>query len=201
MYAIVKRIMDFSMAIALLIALSPLFAVICCLVLLFEGRPVFFRQLRPGQHEQPFEILKFRTMASLSGRDVNEDFQRITRLGRILRRSSLDELPNLINVVKGDMSFVGPRPLLEPYLEIYSDYHRLRHLVRPGMTGLAQVAGRNLLTWKHRLDLDLYYVENLSLLLDIKILFQSLNVVIRMRGINRADGSPMAELTKGYELD
>jgi lipopolysaccharide/colanic/teichoic acid biosynthesis glycosyltransferase len=170
-------------------------------VLVTTGRPVFFRQQRPGRHGRPFELVKFRTMHTGEGSDAD----RITRVGSFLRSSSLDELPELWNVVRGDMSLVGPRPLLMEYLPLYSPRQATRHRVRPGITGLAQVNGRNLCQWDERLELDARYVENLSLGNDLRILSKTVSQVLRREGIS-AEGeatmhrftgptSPMIDLT------
>ena len=146
-------------------------------------------------------MVKFRTMSQGPAAANGDESPRVTKLGAILRKTSIDEIPSLWNVVRGDLSFVGPRPLLMDYLEFYSPVHSLRHTVRPGLTGLAQVAGRNLVSWKERLDLDVVYVQRQSLWLDITILFQTILVVLSFRGIDQADGSTMVRLTKGYDTE
>lgn len=149
------------------------------------GAPVLFRQVRPGRYERPFTLLKFRTMHNTRGADgrLLPAPQRITRLGLFLRKASLDELPQLLNVLRGDMSFVGPRPLLCAYLPFYRERERLRHSVRPGITGLAQVSGRNTLPWDERLELDARYSETMSLALDARIVLQTLLKVLRREGV------------------
>lgn len=176
-----KRAVDVVVASALLLLFLPLMIVVGLLVLLVDGRPIFFRQLRPGLHGHPFRMWKFRTMRRpLPGEDVwRADDARTTRLGRFLRRTSLDELPELAHVITGKMSLVGPRPMLMEFLPRYSEYHQRRHLMRPGITGLAQVNGRSALTLGHRLDLDVKYVETWSLWLDLKILLRTLAVPFR----------------------
>ena len=161
------------------------------------GRPIFFRQIRPGLEGRPFEMVKFRTMTSqrdASGRLAPED-QRLTKFGLWLRSTSLDELPELWNVLKGDMSLVGPRPLLVQYLPLYSPRQARRHEVRPGITGWAQVNGRNALTWPQKFELDVWYVENRSLWLDIRILWLTVRSVLRRDGISAAGEATMPAFT------
>ena len=201
MYLLMKRILDWFFSSALLILLVPVGALIAAVVFLVDGRPVFLLQVRPGLHGKPFKIVKFRTMSSVPVADDGDESARVTKLGKMLRRTSIDELPSLWNVVRGDMSFVGPRPLLAEYLGIYSQRHSQRHAVRPGLTGLAQVAGRNFVSWKERLDIDAEYVENLSFWLDMTILVKTVVEVIRIRGIDQADGSTMPRLAAGYDSD
>ena len=201
MYPAIKRILDCAVAIVLLLLLSPLVGLIALLIFFVDGRPIFFRQVRPGLFETPFVMVKFRTMSSGPVAGNGDESGRVTKLGSLLRKTSIDELPSLWNVVRGDLSFVGPRPLLMEYLELYSPRHAPRHSVRPGLTGLAQVAGRNLVSWRDRLDLDTVYVEQHSLWLDLKILFHTITVVLSFRGINQADGSTMKRLAKGYDTE
>lgn len=182
-----KRLFDLLTAGALLIVFSPIMIVTGILVLVVLGRPVFFAQQRPGWREVPFRVFKFRTMRdefSKSGVPL-PDVQRMTRLGRFLRSSSLDELPTLFNVIRGDMSLVGPRPLLMEYLPLYSDSQRRRHEVRPGLTGWAQVNGRNLLAWPDKFELDVWYVDHQSFWLDMKILILTVVKVLRREGISQ----------------
>lgn len=168
----IKRILDIAVSLVALLLLAPLIAVVAAVVRVVMGRPVFFRQVRPGLHAQPFLLIKFRSMRDNRDADGRPlpDSQRLTRLGRLLRRTSLDELPQLWNVLKGDMSLVGPRPLLPEYLPLYSEAQRRRHEVKPGLTGLAQVSGRNQTDWEERFRLDLWYIDHWSLWLDFKIL-------------------------------
>jgi lipopolysaccharide/colanic/teichoic acid biosynthesis glycosyltransferase len=178
--------MDAVLASLALLLLSPIMLLIAVAVRLRLGSPVIFRQTRPGLHGQPFTLFKFRTMreaTDLDGRAL-PDAVRLTRLGRMLRAASLDELPELANVVRGEMSLVGPRPLLMEYLPLYSPEQQRRHEVRPGITGWAQVNGRNALTWPEKFDLDLYYVDNRSLALDCRILLRTIGHVARRRGIS-----------------
>lgn len=190
--------MDMGMAILLLLLLFPVMLLVILAIGLAGDGPVFFRQVRPGQHEKPFTLYKFRTMTNRFDENgvLLPDAQRLTRLGRWLRALSLDELPQLINVLKGDMSFVGPRPLLMEYLPLYNDRQRLRHRVKPGITGWAQVNGRNLLNWNERFDLDIWYVAHWSLRLDIKILCLTIVKILKREGIS-GEGSVTMEKFKG----
>lgn len=177
---------DIAVAGAGIIALSPLLLLIASVVRLQIGSPVLFRQVRPGYLERPFTLLKFRTMSDArdSAGGLLPDSQRLTRLGRLLRSTSLDELPELVNVLRGEMSLVGPRPLLVEYLPRYSAEQRRRHLVPPGLTGWAQVHGRNDVSWEHRLALDVWYVDNWSLALDARIIAQTFATVMSRRGVS-----------------
>ena len=170
-YSVLKRIIDAACALAALILLAPVLLVTALAIRLRMGSPVLFRQTRPGYRGRPFDVVKFRTMLIGFGPDGKPlpDSQRLTAFGRFLRRTSLDELPQLVNVLKGDMSLVGPRPLLMEYMPYYTPREQTRHNVRPGVTGLAQVSGRNRLTWEEKLELDARYVEQCSCLLDLKI--------------------------------
>jgi sugar transferase EpsL len=181
-----KRVIDLLGAGAGLIALAPVLLLIALAVRRSLGSPVLFRQVRSGRHGQPFELLKFRTMtpARDAAGELLPDAQRLTRLGSWLRSTSLDELPELINVLRGDMSLVGPRPLLPEYLPHYSAEQARRHEVRPGVTGWAAVQGRNALSWERRLALDVWYVDNWSLLLDLKILLMTVVKVLKREGIS-----------------
>ncbi|MBI1669319.1 sugar transferase [Capnocytophaga periodontitidis] len=179
---IIKPALDFLIALIVFILLSPIFVVVTVGLWFANGGKSFFYQLRPGKGERIFKIIKFKTMNDR--RDANgqllPDAERLTKIGTFVRKTSLDEIPQLLNVLKGDMSLIGPRPLLVKYLPYYSKREQLRHTVRPGITGLAQVNGRNKLNWDDRLELDAQYVENLSFLLDIKILFRTIiNVLLR----------------------
>lgn len=190
-----KRIFDLLATGLGLIVLSPLLMVLAGLVRAFQGPPVLFRQKRPGYRARPFINLKFRTMDDRRGPegDYLPDAERLTPLGRFLRSTSLDELPELINVLKGEMSLVGPRPLLMQYLERYSPEQARRHEVLPGMTGWAQVKGRNAVTWEERFQLDVWYVDHWSIWLDIKILGLTLWKVIRREGISQPGHATMEE--------
>lgn len=187
--------MDLAIAAPGLCVFAPVLSIVAALVRINMGRPVLFRQLRPGLHGRPFTLLKFRSMADFRVDDdrLLGDAQRLTGLGRFLRRTSLDELPELINVLRGDMSLVGPRPLLLRYLDRYSREQMRRHEVRPGITGWAQVNGRNALTWEEKFDLDLWYVDNRSLSLDLRILWMTVVGVVTGRGISAAGHATMPE--------
>jgi lipopolysaccharide/colanic/teichoic acid biosynthesis glycosyltransferase len=181
-----KRALDVVVSTAALVVLSPVLLVVASVVRIALGSPVLFRQRRPGLSARPFTILKLRTMRD--DRDVSgalrPDCDRLTLMGRFLRTTSLDELPELLNVLRGDMSFVGPRPLLMQYLERYTPEQARRHEVRPGITGWAQVNGRNELTWEKKFELDVWYVDHLSFWLDVKILAATLVGVVTRRGVS-----------------
>jgi sugar transferase EpsL len=181
----VKRLFDVVVSGALLIVLSPVLAVVAIAVVVSMGRPVLFRQQRPGLDRDLFTILKFRTMVDATDAQgcPLPDAQRITALGRFLRRTSLDELPEILNVLAGEMSLVGPRPLLAEYLPLYTKEQMRRHDVRPGITGWSQVNGRNALTWEEKFSLDVWYVDHRSLRLDLRILRMTIGQVIRGEGI------------------
>jgi undecaprenyl phosphate N,N'-diacetylbacillosamine 1-phosphate transferase len=178
--------MDFSLSLLALIVLSPILLITALLVGWKLGSPVFFTQQRPGKDEKGFKMYKFRTMTDERAQDgkLLPDYIRLTKFGKILRSTSLDELPELINIVKGDMSIVGPRPLLVQYLPLYSDHQKRRHEERPGLSGLAQVSGRNAITWEDKFNLDLEYVDNVSFIGDWKIIFLTIKKVFIMEGIN-----------------
>jgi lipopolysaccharide/colanic/teichoic acid biosynthesis glycosyltransferase len=188
-----KRIFDAVASVVALIVLSPLLLAVAALVRLFLGSPVLFRQERPGLHGRPFMLVKFRTMtdAADAGGLPLPDADRLTRFGKFLRSTSLDELPELWNVLKGDMSLVGPRPLLMEYLPLYSPRQSRRHEVKPGLTGWAQVNGRNTLTWEDRLEMDVWYVENRSWLLDLKIIWKTIGIVLHREGISQQGSATM----------
>ncbi|WP_420095536.1 sugar transferase [Brevibacterium sediminis] len=189
-----KRIADICFSVIGLILASPVIAGVALVVLAVHGRPVLFRQSRPGLGGKVFDILKFRTMVEPDGERVT-DGQRLTRLGRFLRASSLDELPSLWNVVCGDMSFVGPRPLIVEYLDLYTPEQARRHEVRPGITGLAQVRGRNDLEWTDRFRLDVEYVDGRCLRIDFSILLQTVRTVVGRRGISKHGHDTMPVFT------
>jgi sugar transferase EpsL len=190
-----KRLLDLAITVPGLILISPLLGIVTLLVLLVHGHPVLFCQTRPGYRGKPFTVYKFRTMTSLRGNDGNllPDSERLTRFGRFLRSLSIDELPELINVLRGDMSLVGPRPLLMQYLDRYTPEQARRHDVLPGMTGWAQVNGRNILTWEDKFRFDIWYVDNWSLWLDIKILILTFWRVLRREGISQPGHSTAEE--------
>src|SRR5690606_1001833 len=188
----IKPIIDFTSAFVLLIFLSPLLIIIALILLLiYRGNP-FFIQSRPGQFEKEIKILKFKTMSDKKDKERNllPDKERLTAFGKFLRKFSLDELPQLVNVLKGDMSLVGPRPLLFKYIPLYNERQKLRHTVKPGITGWAQVNGRNSIKWHYKFEHDIYYVENLSFALDMKILFMTLIKVFKREGINQSPERP-----------
>jgi len=193
-----KRVIDVLGASTALVVLSPLLAVVAVLVRVRMGPPVLFRQLRPGREGRPFELTKFRTMTDQRGPDgtLLPDAQRLTALGRFLRRTSIDELPELVNVVRGDMSLVGPRPLLMEYLPRYSPQQARRHEVRPGVTGWTQVNGRNELTWDEKFALDVWYVEHRSTRLDLEILGRTVSQVLGGQGVS-APGHATMEPFRG----
>jgi sugar transferase EpsL len=191
----VKRLFDISVAIVLLMVFCPLLAMLTILVRVRLGTPILFIHLRPGLQGEPFNLYKFRTMTD--ARDANRvllpDAERLTHFGRFLRSTSLDELPELINVLKGDMSLVGPRPLLMQYLKRYTPEQARRHEVRPGITGWAQVNGRNAITWEEKFKLDVWYVDNHSLWLDVKIIFMTIWKIFKREGINQPGQATMEE--------
>lgn len=177
---------DFVFALLLLITLLPFFIFFMIAIRIFLGSPVFFRQLRPGLQSKPFELYKFRTMSNHRDHFGNllSDEKRLTRFGKFLRSCSIDELPELFNILKGDMSFVGPRPLLMDYLPYYNAEQKKRHNVRPGLTGWAQINGRNSLSWKKKFELDGWYADNCSFFLDVKIILLTIVKIIKREGIN-----------------
>lgn len=193
-----KRIFDFTFSLVALILLSPIFIIITLLVWINLGRPIFFNQDRPGLKGKPFKMFKFRTMKNkvdLTQQDL-EDLSRMTPFGKMLRKTSLDELPELLNVLRGEMSLVGPRPLLMEYLPLYSKQQLQRHNVKPGITGWAQINGRNEISWEKKFELDIWYVNNNNFFLDIKILVATIAKVIKKEGIS-ADGHVTIEPFKG----
>ena len=194
MYAkYMKRLLDILLSLTILVVLSPLLLVLCILVRSKLGSPIFFQQERPGLHEKIFTMYKFRTMTDKRDAEgkLLPDKDRLTKFGKLLRATSLDELPEFFNILKGDMSFIGPRPLLVSYLPYYTEPEALRHTVRPGLTGLAQVSGRNFLDWDRRLAKDVEYVKGLSFQMDLKVLFLTVKVVF--------DRSDVAEDTSQAE--
>lgn len=184
---ILKRFFDILVSFTCVVLLAPLYLVIGILILTSMGRPILFKQRRPGLNGKPFNMYKFRTMKNqfAANGELLPDEQRMTAVGTFLRKSSLDELAEIFNVLRGDMSIVGPRPLLMEYLELYSPSQMRRHEVRPGITGLAQISGRNELDWDERFKLDVWYVDNYSFLLDLKIIFKTFFKVVRAEGVTQ----------------
>ncbi|MCR4788111.1 MAG: sugar transferase [Lachnospiraceae bacterium] len=182
---VIKRFLDILISALVLILFCWLFGILWILVRVKLGGPAIFTQERPGYKEKIFKLYKFRTMTNAKDEngDLLPDERRITSFGKMLRKTSLDELPEFWNILKGDMSFIGPRPLLVKYLPYYNDRERLRHTVRPGLTGYAQVHGRNAISWEKKFEYDIYYVEHLSFLTDIKIIFDTIKVVFKSEGI------------------
>lgn len=195
---VLKPLADFSVAFTVFAVLSPLFLVLVIfLAVANSGKPFFF-QRRPGKNERIFKVVKFKTMNDRKDKDGNllSDAERLTAVGAFIRKTSLDELPQLINVIKGDMSIVGPRPLLVEYLPLYSDIQKHRHDVKPGITGWAQTNGRNAIGWKQKFELDIWYVEHISFMLDFKILLRTVQKVFKSEGIS-SDTSATMEKFKG----
>ncbi len=192
---LLKRLFDIVASILGLVVALPIILIVALLVRLRLGTPIFFRQIRPGLHGIPFLMLKFRSMLDVKDGSGNSlpDEQRVTPFGQFLRSTSLDELPELINVLRGDMSLVGPRPLLEEYLPLYSERQACRHKMRPGITGWAQVNGRNALDWDDRLEMDVWYVENQSFLLDLKVIVLTLGTVLKRDGITESGKATMTK--------
>ena len=192
-----KRLIDIICSLVGLIVFSPILVIVALLVRINLGSPIFFTQNRLGKNGKEFKMIKFRTMKDAVDKfgEVLPDEQRLTKFGKILRSTSLDELPELINVLKGDMTLVGPRPLLVEYKELYSERQFRRHETSPGITGWAQVNGRNSISWNERFELDVWYVDNLSFFLDIKILFMTVLKVIKRDGINEEGQASMSKFT------
>ncbi len=193
----VKRILDVVLSTLALIILSPVLLIVAILVRIKLGGPVIFKQDRPGKDEKIFKLYKFRSMTNEKDENGNllPDDKRLTKFGKLLRSTSLDELPELINIIKGDMSIVGPRPLLVEYLPLYNEEQKHRHDVRPGLTGYAQVHGRNLVDWESRFKLDVEYVNNISLKMDVKVLIDTVKVVFKREGISQEGNATMEMFT------
>ncbi len=194
--------MDFLVAVILLTVLSPLMLLAATLIAVNRDGPILFKQKRPGKDGKIFTVYKFRTMSTAlidrNGKELS-DFERMTRIGKILRKTSIDELPQLFNIIKGDMSFIGPRPLLTEYLGLYSPEQMRRHEVLPGISGWAQVNGRNTLTWEQKFAYDIYYVDHYSFLMDMKIFFKTVENVLRQDGINSGNDNTMKKFTGNTE--
>lgn len=202
MYRIFKRVADFLLALAMLTVLSPLMVAAALLIKINRDGPVLFCQERPGLNGKVFTVYKFRTMSvkthDENGREL-ADFERMSKIGNILRKTSVDELPQLINIIRGDMSFIGPRPLLVEYLSLYTPEQMRRHEVRPGISGLAQVNGRNAISWEEKFRLDVEYVDTVSLKTDIHIFFKTIANVLKQDGINSAENNTMEKFTGSKE--
>jgi lipopolysaccharide/colanic/teichoic acid biosynthesis glycosyltransferase len=181
-----KRLIDFILSLIGFVVLLPIFLLLTILLIIANKGTPFFFQKRPGKNEKIFSVIKFKTMNDKKDKTgkLLPDANRITLVGKFIRSSSLDEIPQLLNVIKGDMSLIGPRPLLVSYLEVYNDKHKKRHDIRPGITGWAQVNGRNAIEWQQKFDLDIYYLENMNFLLDLKIILITLKRVFKREGIN-----------------
>jgi undecaprenyl phosphate N,N'-diacetylbacillosamine 1-phosphate transferase len=188
-----KRIFDFIVAVILIIILCPILIITFFILLVQNNGKVFFYQVRPGLNIKEFRIIKFKTMNDKrdSNGELLPDVQRITNFGNLFRKLSIDELPQLLNVIKGDMSLIGPRPLLFKYIALYSEEQLKRHNVKPGITGLAQVSGRNSISWKRKFEMDVEYVDNLSFALDLKIFYQTILKIIIREGVNQSNARPM----------
>ena len=199
MYAkYIKRILDFILSLIALIILSPVFLIIAILVRIKLGSPIIFKQERPGKDEKIFTLYKFRTMTDKKDEKGNllPDSERLTKFGKALRSTSLDELPELFNILKGDMSIVGPRPLLTEYLPLYNEEQKHRHDVRPGLTGLAQISGRNTLSWEEKFKDDIAYINKITFINDLKIVFKTIFKVFKREGISQ-EGNATMEKFKG----
>jgi undecaprenyl phosphate N,N'-diacetylbacillosamine 1-phosphate transferase len=197
-----KRPLDLILSLTAILVLSPLLILVSILVRIKLGSPVIFRQNRPGLNGNIFTMYKFRSMTNETGEhgELLPDSQRLTKFGRILRSTSIDELPELINIIKGDMSIVGPRPLLVQYLDLYSNYQKRRHEVRPGLSGLAQVSGRNAISWEEKFDLDVLYVDNISFIGDLKIILKTILKVFLKKEISSISSVTM-EPFKGSKVN
>ena len=191
----IKRMLDILLSLSAIIILSPLLLILSVLVRVKLGKPILFKQERPGKNEKIFTLCKFRTMTDKRDEkgELLPDEKRLTGFGRMLRSTSLDELPELINILKGDMSLIGPRPLLVKYLPLYNETQKHRHDVRPGLTGWAQINGRNAITWEQKFEYDVEYVNNLSFTLDLRIFFGTVRAVLRREGISSGTNATMEE--------
>lgn len=194
-----KRLIDFIVSLIAFIVLLPVFLLVTLFLFIANSGKPFFFQLRPGKNDRIFRIIKFKTMNDRRGRKGNllPDEERLTSIGKFVRRTSLDEIPQLLNVIKGDMSLVGPRPLLVEYLPLYSKEQKRRHEVRPGITGWAQVNGRNAISWQQKFELDVWYVNHMSFMLDLRILFLTLRKVFIKEGISSGTSVTMEKFTGG----
>ena len=197
----IKRLLDFILSLIALIVLSPLMIIIYILVIIKLGRPGIFKQQRPGKDEKLFTLYKFRTMTDEKDENGNllADSERLTRFGKILRSTSLDELPELINIIKGDMAIVGPRPLLVEYLPLYNKEQKHRHDVRPGLTGLAQINGRNSISWENKFNDDIEYIHNINFLYDTKIVLMTIIKVLKREGITQTNNATIEKFRGNKE--
>lgn len=197
----IKRLLDFILSLIALIVLSPLMIIIYILVIIKLGKPGIFKQQRPGKDEKLFTLYKFRTMTDEKDENGNllPDSERLTRFGKILRSTSLDELPELINIIKGDMAIVGPRPLLVEYLPLYNKEQKHRHDVRPGLTGLAQINGRNSISWENKFNDDIEYIHNINFLYDTKIVLMTIIKVLKREGITQTNNATMEKFRGNKE--
>ena len=195
-----KPLLDFVLSLLGIIVTSPIFLIVFIALLFANRGKVFFLQNRPGKNEEIFKIIKFRTMNDKRDAQGNllPDEERLTSIGKLVRKTSLDEIPQLINVLLGNMSLIGPRPLLPEYLPLYNDFQKKRHLIKPGITGWAQINGRNGVEWEKKFQFDVWYVENLSFLLDLQIMFLTLKKVLKLEGVNR-EGEATNIAFKGNE--
>ena len=194
---IIKPVMDRAVGALVLIILLPILLILSIIILIHLRSFPFYVQPRPGHHGKIFYLIKFKTMKDTKNTDGDllQDFERTTKLGRVLRKSSLDELPEIINIVLGQMSFVGPRPLLIEYLPLYSNQQKRRHTVKPGLTGLAQVSGRNQLSWEEKFRFDINYIENISFIMDLKILLKTVLIIFKTNEVNRSDQVTMTKFS------
>lgn len=194
----VKRLLDIILSLFGIIITFPVFLIVGLLVIIFLGKPAIFRQKRPGKNEKIFTLYKFRTMSNKKDKDGNllPDEERLTKFGKFLRKTSLDEIPEFFNILKGDMSFIGPRPLLVEYLDYYTEEERHRHDVLPGLTGLAQINGRNDLTWEERFEYDLKYINNITFVNDVKIVFKTVLKVLKSENVVMGKNLIMKDLNE-----
>ena len=200
-YPSVKRLLDFIFSLFFVIFLIPVFLLCITIIFFTMGKPIFFIQERGGYNNKIFKLIKFRTM-TLEVNNRNEllsDNRRITKFGKFLRETSLDEIPSLVNVIKGNMSFIGPRPLLSQYISLYNKEQNKRHLIRPGITGWAQISGRNMISWEKKFELDVWYVKNFNFFLDTKIFFLTIIKVINKEGTNKNSNTTMTEFKGSKE--
>jgi lipopolysaccharide/colanic/teichoic acid biosynthesis glycosyltransferase len=195
-----KPLLDIIISLAAFIFLFPVFVIVMVLLVIANNGKPFFFQFRPGKHNKIFKVVKFKTMNDRRDKNGNlfPDSKRLTGVGKFIRKTSLDEIPQLINVIKGDMSLIGPRPLLVEYLSLYSDFQKRRHEVKPGITGWAQVNGRNTISWEKKFEFDVWYVDHLSFLLDLRIFFLTIKKVFKSEGINQ-DGYATMPFFKGQQ--